>query len=368
MSLLQELVKLKVRADPRFEDTRFLVPPDYRSAVAHGLAIEAAANSRHHDILPNRVSAYLQEDLKFECGHKGNEFYKPPKLKGDYKSQGDLPNGILIKAPKEIGQMVNKPWTWSFQLRQKSRELFYRFSKLSGSDSIEHVLDSWHRISRSKERAGRRLDLTMTLQEDGFAKLSVDTTENLRYELKLIDLHDLSELVGDTFFAVDFGTDNTQIAYVNLKDPDLLQALPNRYVADPRAAQRARNLVTQLVRVLGTEMQRATKVAQLNEEAITEYVYHSNRIEGSKLDRGDTQLALDANKDVESHADYTPVNLDSRLGMIDEQGRITEAPRLIRDTRAAVNLRDAFQFVERLAEDAEQPFSAVQNNRFPRLR
>ena len=35
-----------------FAGTEYLTPPDYRIAVAHGLAIEAAANSRHHDMMP----------------------------------------------------------------------------------------------------------------------------------------------------------------------------------------------------------------------------------------------------------------------------------------------------------------------------
>ena len=360
MGLLQDLVERKLTKSRRFTGARFLVSSDYRSAVAHGLAIEAAANSRHHEMLPSRVSAYLQEDLKFECGHNGNELYKPVKLKSDYRSQGDLPKGILLKAPKEIGLMVNKPRTWSFRLRQNSRELFYRFSKLSGSGSADYILDGWRRISRTKDRrAGRQLVLTMTLQEDGFAKLSVDTVDDLSYELKPIDLHDLSELVGDTFFAVDFGTDNTQVAYVNVKDPDLLQALPSTYAVDPRAERRVRDLMAQVDRVLGPSLERRSKIARINEEGITEYVYHSNRIEGSKLDRGGTQQALDAAGELDPRATESAFDDASRFGVIDERGQIVEAPMLIRDAQAAVNLREAFRFVEQLAEDPDQHLTAV---------
>ena len=360
MGLVQELVQHKLRKSPRFATARFLVSADYRRAVAHGLAIEAAANSRHHEMMPSRVSAYLQEDLAFECGHNGNDLYKPPKLRGEYASQGDLKSGVLLKAPKEIGLMLNKPRTWDFRLKQNTRELFYRFSKLSGENDIDVLLSSWQRISRSKDtKPGRQLALTMTLQEDGFAKLAVDTTEDLSYELEPIDLHDLSELVGDTFFAVDFGTDNTQIAYVNVKDPDLLEPLPSSYIADPRAERRSRDLVKRLELVLGPQAQRKARITQLNDNAIAEYVYHSNRIEGSLLDRGDTQSVLDGSSSTERQNADSILEQLGKLAIIDAQGQIVSAPMLVKDKLAAVNLRDAFQFVQRLAEDALQPFNAV---------
>ncbi|MDE0659245.1 MAG: Fic family protein [Gammaproteobacteria bacterium] len=359
LGLVQELVKEKLARHSRFAEAKYLVSSDYRNAVAHGLAIEAAANSRHHEMMPSRVSAYLQEDLKFECGHKNDDLYKPPKLRGSYASQGDLSNGILLKAPKQIGVMLHKPRTWDFQLKQNTREFFYRFSKCTDDEETEVLLDNWKRIARtSDERPGRKMDLTMTLQDDGFAKLSVVTSGDLTCELDPIDLHDLSELQGDTFFALDFGTDNTQVAYVNIKDPDLLEPLPTSYAWDPRAEKRARDLVTRVESVLGPSIERARKIKALNDRQITDYVYHSNRIEGSLLDRGDTQRVLDGSHDTIREPPAAIVGTIEGIGIIDERGEIKSAPMVIKDTLAAVNLRDAFQFVEDLSHDG-QPFSAV---------
>ena len=359
MGLVQGLVENKLRHSPTFSEARFVVSPDYRCAVAHGLAIEAAANSRHHAMLPSRVSAYLQEDLKFECGHNGNNLYIPQKIKSDYKSQGNLAEGILLKAPQEIGLILNKPRTWEFRLKQNTRELFYQFSKVSDFDSEEILLNSWQRISRAgDQRPGRHLSLAMTLQEDGFAKLAVGTTDALSFELEPIDLHDLSELVGDTFFAVDFGTDSTQIAYVNVKDPDLLQALPSSYIWDPRAERRARGLVARIEKVLGSTAERRTRIRELNEEGFIDYVYHSNRIEGSALDRGDTQRVLDGSAGSQRQAGASIADQIGKLGFIDESGQIVKAPMIIRDAMAASNLGAAFHFVEELSRDV-QPFSGV---------
>ena len=360
LGLTQGLVEQKLRGLPLFEGVRFVVSSNYRSAVAHGLAIEAAANSRHHEMLPSRVSAYLQEDLKFECGHRPGTLYVPHKAKSDYRSEGDLANGILLKAPKEIGRMLNRPRNWRFLLKQNTREFFYRFSKVSNTDETDVLVDDWCRIARSKEtRPGRQLGLTMTLQEDGFAQLSLETAEDATFELRPIDLHDLSGLEGDTFFAVDFGTDNTQVAYVNVKDPDLLQPLPSSYVWDPRADRRARELVSRASKALGYAERRRDTVRELNEQAIVEYVYHSNRIEGSLLDRGDTQRVLEQSHGMGTEARADVLGAISRLGTIDENGSIVPAPMIVRDTLAAVNLRNAFQFVEELSGDRQRPFSMV---------
>ena len=359
MGLVLDLVKNKLSLDSRFKDTRFIVSANYRYAVAHGLAIEAAANSRHHDMMPSRVSAYLQEDLLFECGHNGDSLYIPHKLKSDFKSLGDLAHGILLKAPKEVGLMLNRPRVWKFRIKQNSRELFYRFSKLSGAEEREVLLKGWRRISRSPgRRAGRQLELGMTLQEDGFAKLAVGTSDDLSYQLDPIDLHDLSELEGDTFFALDFGTDNTQVAYVNIKDPDLLEPLPTSYIWDARVKKRVRELIARAENVLSSSAERGVKVEELNEQALTDYVYHSNRIEGSLLDRGDTERILDVT-DVTTQQGFGRTSGDlSNMGIIDEHGEITSASMLVKDKLAAVNLRDAFHYVEKLSNDT-QPFNAV---------
>ena len=110
--------------------------------------------------------------------------------------------------------------------------------------------------------------------------------------------------------------------------------------------------------VLGPANERAPKIKGLNEEAIADYVYHSNRIEGSLLDRGATKRVLDVSNDTLRQTPASIVGEISKLGIIDEHGQIKSAPRVIRDTLAAVNLRDAFQFVEELSRDS-QPFSTV---------
>ena len=352
MGLIEHLFRRDFSDNDLLSKARIIVSDDYKVAVAHGLAIEAAANSRHHDLAPTRVSAYLQEDLKLEVSHTGDSYYLPGKLKSDYSSQGDMGRGVLLSAPKEIGGLVDKPRSWNFRLKQNSKDFFYKFSKTC-QDNSETILEDWKRISR-KEPTGRQLRLDMTLHIDGFAKLQLETMDDIVHELKPLDLHDLSGLEGDSFFSIDFGTDNTQIAYVNLKDPGFLEALPSQYQWQPSAERQASQLEAKATRLLGSTSERIVMMRKVNKETLADYVYHSNRIEGSELDRGETQEVLSQFGDTEI---LSARDLETKIAVINEHGEIVDGGRLIKDKKAALNLKDAFEFVEELAGGEAGPFT-----------
>ena len=356
MGFVQELVKSKLCELNEFLDSTFIVSPDYQSAVSHGLAIEAAANSLHHGMMPSRISAFLQEHLKFECGHLNGDLYKPLNVKSKYKSQGDFGRGILLRAPQELNRLMNRTRTWQFSLKQDSRELYYRFCKTNESSDEEELCNSWQRIARYRhQRPKRRLDLSMTLKDDGFATFEIETSEGIRYELEPpVDLHDLSGLEGDNFFAIDFGTDNTQLAYVSIKDPDLLQPLPTHYTWDPTVELRCEQLVNKLDSILGSKSERADILQAINKEALTDYVYHSNRIEGSELNRGQTEKLLEKSGNTEFETRESLLRVISNLGVIGEDGSIVSG-KMIKDCGAAENLKNGFNLVWEQSRDSERP-------------
>lgn len=358
MGFVQELFKDTLSEFPEFRGSKFIVSPNYEHAVSHGLAIEAAANSRHHGMKPTRVNAYLQEDLKFECGHRRNELYLPRNLKSKSNTQGDLKNGVLLSAPQELDSAVNNEKTWGFKLAQDSNELFYRFSKVSGPNREEVLSDHWQRIARyRKRRPKRHLDLSMNLKDDGFAEFVVTTSDDVIFDLKPpVDLHALSGLEGETFFAVDFGTDNTQIAYVNVKDEALLQPLPTNYSWDTRVKVRSTQLIERLENILGSHADRDVAIEQLNKKILVDYVHHSNWIEGSELERGHTQQIIESSSDSPTPNVRSDFEEFGKWGMIREDGGI-QSGKFIKDCRAAENLKHAFHFVANSSKDSERPLS-----------
>ncbi|MCY4143316.1 MAG: Fic family protein [Gammaproteobacteria bacterium] len=355
MSFVRKLIESKLGKDTLFKDAEYIVSPDYKKAVAHGLAIEAAANSRHHGMKPARVEPFLQEDVRFQCGHNAGELYLPLKMNSPFGVKSDLRKGILLKAPMSLNKLMNKTRSWEFNLRQDSRNLFYRFCKITGAETEDELGNHWQRISRYRnQRSKRHLQLSMTLQEDGFAKFEVDTSENLRFALDPpIDLHDLSGIEGETFFSIDFGTDNTQLAFAKLKDLDLLQALPTNYFCDQRTQSRTNDLVRRLEEVLENNVNRQDLITSLNKEEEIDYVYHSNRIEGSQLDRGQTEMVLQISGPNNDNVRANSISQFAKPGMIID-GKIV-AGKMVKDCGAAQSLRNAFRLVAEYATDHEVP-------------
>lgn len=362
MQLFRQLFEDSFGGTEAFRSSIYPLVPDYRSAVAHGLAIEAAANSRHHEIMPSRVSAFLQEDLKISVGLKKGILEIPQKLRSKSKLSSKLHSGILIESPKDIVSLIGKSVDWRFNLRQKTSTIHYKIAKVE--EQQEDVLaQSWKRIAKSGSPApGRQMHLKMRLGEDGFAHLNLiavgENRAKVAHSLDPIDLHDLSDLEGDVFFGLDFGTDNTQIAFVNVSDPSLFEALPSEYRWQPQIERHARNLEEQTRGLLDAQGT-ATRVLQLlNERILSDYVYHSNRIEGSLLGRGETDRLLNSNNNTRTASGAELKRSIDRIGVIDSAGEIVAAERVVSDHLAAINLRDAFRYVEELASDPTSTMTA----------
>ena len=362
MQLFRQLFINRFGGIEAFRSSDYFTVPDYRSAVAHGLAIEAAANSRHHKIMPSRVSAFLQEDISLGVGLNKDEIETPQKLQSKSRLSTKLRSGILIESPKDIVSLVGRPLNWKFNVRQKTSALHYKFSKVDSKEE-EVLAQSWQRIAkRSAPLPGRQMQLTMRLGEDGFARLNLVSVGTNRTEithpLDPIDLHDLSGLEGDVFFGLDFGTDNTQVAFVNVNDSSLFEALPNEYRWQPQIEKHAMHLEDRARDLLGYDGSSMELLEKINERILSDYVYHSNRIEGSLLGRGETEGILNSNDDTRSVSGPELRGSIDRIGVMDSAGNIVPAERVVSDHLAAINLRDGFEYVEELAADSSTRMTA----------
>lgn len=356
MSLFRHLFVDRFGDTEAFRSSQCFTVPDYRSAVAHGLAIEAAANSRHHRIMPSRVSAFLQEDIKLGVGLNKDEIEVPRKLTSKSALSTKLRSGILIESPKDIVSLIGKPLDWRFNLRQKTSTIHYRFSKVDNKEE-EILAKSWKRIAKSGSQVpGRQLQLAMRLGEDGFASLDIvsvgENRTRIVHALDPIDLHDLSGLEGDVFFGLDFGTDNTQVAFVNVNDSSLFEAFPNDYRWQPQIERHAISLERKARLLLNADGSPIKVLKKINEGVLSDYVYHSNRIEGSLLGRGETEGVLNSNDDTRTVSGAELRSSIDRIGVMDSTGKIVPAERMVSDHLAAINLRDAFKYVEELAADS----------------
>jgi hypothetical protein len=198
MDLMEDLFRKAYLGEKFFQSCRFIRSPSYECAVSEGLAIEACANSRLHEIRPTRVAPYLQDDIKFLVSHRVDGLEVPRKLRARTESLSDkLRDGIIIAAPQGISALIGKKLGWSFSLTQRPREIFYALGK-SREISEDEVSSYSKRVKFAKQAQNYSTDLRLDLfmQADGFADLKFEVlsgnSEVVIYDAGEVDLHDLS--------------------------------------------------------------------------------------------------------------------------------------------------------------------------------
>lgn len=370
LGLVEYMFKKEIALDNSlFSKTEYLVSDVYSRAVSDGLALEALANCHHHDIKPTRTSAYLNEDIVFGISHDKNKVGIPNKFK--HKSgpcESDVKRGAILSSPQDISVLIGENLRWDFRLKQKSHDLYYSFTRVEPhtDDVIENLsLGIRHiRVGKKSDEITTKCSLRSVIEEDGFLKGFIDvnraSAQNdgaLSEEIEPVDLHDLKGVIGSSFIGLDLGTNSTLCSYINADEDMLYEVMPEKYWANKSVTERSYIIISSFNKELDlNRVDKINLIKKCNENLIKDYVYHSNRIEGSELNRGQTQQILTTI----THDRLENVsNLRKRIegfSYIDDRGEIVEAKRPVQDGLAAVNLRDAFLFVEDLAFD-ERGFS-----------
>jgi Fic family protein/molecular chaperone DnaK (HSP70) len=340
---------------------RVVLSPEYDRAVAGGLAVEACANSRLHETKPTRVAPYVQSDILFEVGHSPTSIGPPVKvsLKEGPASCGPVVGEdrsvTIINAPISISDLVGKKIEWQFQLRQPSDHGYIRIMR-KGEEDLQRIQPPIAvRIAPRGQQAGSQCRLRMLFDDDEVADVGLVAWNrgegNVYYPAARLDLHDLNAMKGEVFVGLDFGTTNTFIAQVDASSI-ANDALPSRYIADDSILARARSLSLS-AKAFSARTHDADELLRRYESTVLrDYIYHSNRIEGSELTRGQTQRVLADVPGPESLHSRDIKGVIQNLAFVDDHGNVQAVSRPIKDEVAAVNLRDAFLQVQEMAVDA----------------
>lgn len=342
-----------------FENARILREPNYSTAVANGLAIEAFANCKHHKVRPTRISAFVNEDIQLQISHDRHSLSAPPKLSlksGNLNIKKD--SGVIIAAPVNVSPLINKPLEWSFKFKQKPTDVYYKFNKAEpGTNNIEECLtlsNSHVRVAKKNGKKTTNARIRAQIDEQGFLKSFLGFSgEKEEFELEPADLHDLSGLEGNCFLGLDLGTNSTICSFVNAKDALELESIPENYWSKKQVIERSFTLENEAKTLLRAN----NGISDLNKRLLADYVYHSNRIEGSQLGRGETQSILnEINPSLEKQSPEMEVRVEQFSFIDQDTGEIKHASRPIKDGMAAINLRDAFEFVENIAFSSDERF------------
>lgn len=353
IALLQQLFMKHYAARPMFSQHKTVISPNFDRAVAGGLAIEACANSRIYEVRPTRVAPYIQSDILLETGHSISSLEAPLKFR--QIEPADIPGkaAVLLQAPMSVSDLLGKKLLWQFQLRQRPEKIFLRLLR-SAAEQPEPILDVCSiKVAKRGDSAGTQCKLQMLFHDDGVADVGLlawDSKVNahVHFDVARLDLHDLHQARGEVFVGLDFGTTNTFISQV---EPSTARqdALPDRYSIDPKVRERAQLLEDSAKSLLKMTVSSGAVVARFEKVVLKDYVYHSNRIEGSALSRGQTTRILsEISDDISLTARDIQSNIEC-ITFVDDDGEVRTVSRPIKDEIAAVNLRDAFIHVQELA-------------------
>lgn len=370
--LIKHLFERAFRKNKLFLECSILPSsPEFGEAVAQGLVVEALANTNLYNLQAARTAPFLQQDIVLRVGHSRDTIAIPHDLRAEEETEEvDRKTGRILEAPKAITALQNKQMRWRFKLRQKPEHVAIELFKAEGDDengirSEAKLYSEMKRVCRRSgdSRPGAQCHLILTPQADGFAKVALETlghdAEVVAHEYAPVDLHELCELTGSMFYALDLGTTSTLIAKGNAEQAAKPFSLPEQgYTAETAAIERMLALEVKARSVLSKIPHPHAFLDEVKEELISEYVYHSNRIEGSELSLRATQAVLTG---VEDSSQLSAARIQKRIidrvTFIDDRGNIGTSSRPIKDEVAATNLRDALQLTWQAAHDTERDIS-----------
>jgi len=343
----------------------FLDATAYEKAVAYGLAIEAYANARHHQITPSRIAPYLLENVYLLLSHSDHD-----TIVQDFDGALDKNPSCyrILTASTSLADYIGKPHKIAAKLKQDSHSVHYRIvSCHKGTYEPINLLEKHITVSKKSDPpCGRRLHATISVDDTHFLNIDLNLAfqgakGETRYTLAPIDIHDLAgSIEGDIYFALDFGTSSTFASSINIKESELVPAQYEQiYKLSEGIVQRALALQQRCMSMKANGAITHERTRHANQRNIVEYVYHSNRVEGSNLTRGQTDKVLAHVADSSGFRGDTVASvIGEEISYLDEHCEVHKVSHAIRDPMDAVNLRDAFRLVEEWAADQSQPLSS----------
>ncbi len=361
LPLVEYAFKKEIAATtPILSDSQYIVAEDHVHAVADGLAVEALANSPSLNIKPTRTSSFVNTNIHLNVGRSKDGLEPALRLRlleGECNYDGE--RGLLFQKPQDFLNLIGQSFSWSFQLKAATKEIFYEILKedTEENNSPSSLTNGVQRMTLAKrsQKAAKNFKINARVQEDGFLQSTLEyhivgDSVSHNKEIHPVDLHDLTDLNGRNFISLDLGTYSTVCSFINA-DQSLVSALPNEYWADETSIRNAWSLDDRYKQIMASTSDKDHIIRLFNQEEMRHYVYESNRIEGSQLTRGQTSAIADLmqDRDKEFGRSSSPIE---EISHITESGQVGTIKMPVKDGPAAVNLIEAYEFVERLAKDS----------------
>jgi Fic family protein len=311
-------------------DTKIVIGGQAGAAVAKGIAIECREQSdRRPELISNRLVVCLLSDLHLRVGRNKGERL-PPKVRDSNKGLKNAV-GLVYQAPRILEQDTISV-SLEFAYQPKGVLHYWFHGRRAGDDDPLNFVSTTVRIPGDKF-VDKKFELLLEINDDG------TLTPSFHFKRQGRSLDPVSgqpfnlgdqRVCGKSYLGVDFGTCNSYVASYLVPDHEYKPSKYPEYEITRETAAYLISLEEQFRHLLNSnaiDTQRVLNHARDNE---LEFVFHSNKIEGNRLTRGETEAVL-------STSDQDVLNTDKR---------------------EAINLREAYRWVLRTHSYALDDFSA----------
>ncbi|MEA3361469.1 MAG: Fic family protein, partial [Thermodesulfobacteriota bacterium] len=270
---------------------------DAGTAVALGIAWECKEQSARDPRLSlGRIAPCVLNDLYMGFRRSRRDAIELPKVRCNGKTNC---LGQLLSSPFETEELtVHYEIEVPFPVKDK---LYYYF----GDHPLENTRDYLNHLNdvlaiQTNNKVSQKIELTLSIKQDGTIKPVFSFQEKgkgarrdkIRAECPEFYISDFGIIEGDSFCGVDFGSSNSYVArIISTEEVETGKEFPTFHLS-----QRTRKKLQELEEIIKIERDSGAfsmpKVLNRAKEQTLNIVFHSNKIEGNPLTKGETEDAI----------------------------------------------------------------------------
>lgn len=276
---------------------------DPGNAVAYGIACECIEQvKRNPNLSIGKIAPCLLNDLYIAFKkNRGDAYYLPiVNIDGNKNHRGHLISSPFEILKTTLSYDIILPFT-------PNDKIYYYFSNQPFQDDqeISHLnltndvfyINNFNKISKN-------IKLTIDIEQNGAVKPTFYLKEKggiYRKEPRIIECNEfyIDEFLikeGESFLGFDLGTSNSYLVKVlNTSKKEITAAEYPLFVLNKPLKEKLRNIELELKK-LQDELSNNSRIIDFAKKQKLLLIYHSNKIEGNPLSKGETEALLEGNK------------------------------------------------------------------------
>jgi len=316
------------------EMSRVYLGSDAGEAVAYGIACECQEQSRRDPrLVADKISPCILNDLYLGFKQTRRDPYQLPNV---WRNGKMLPKGQLLCAPFETEQLTQ---TYQIEIPFSigDRLLYYFNSAPFHDDPASIPLNLTNDIFSipSLKKISNKCELTLHINQNGMIKPSFSFRERGKPDGEPPQVVSCPEFFfegfqikeGRAYIGLDFGNSNSYLVRFASVPKEISGIEYPEFTLRPKVKDELRELEIRLQGLRDKGVLDESKVRKHARDQMLEVIFHSNKIEGNPLTRGETADVLNSEGARLDPKQWEAKNHESAYQwMLDNLGYCVESP------------------------------------------